>query len=89
MIVSSLPNGNKRMAKSPYFRMPYRARYTEIEFRPYIIAIGQIAMAANDLAVRLSGLFWTITGKQRDKVARSEIANDRDAAISRRWDSRR
>ena len=50
------------MAKSPYFRMPYRARYTEIAFRPYLTAVGQVAMAANDLADRLSGLFWTITG---------------------------
>jgi hypothetical protein len=50
------------MAKSPYFRMPHRARYTEIAFRPYLIAVGQVAMAANDLADRLSGLFWTITG---------------------------
>jgi hypothetical protein len=50
------------MAKSPYVRMPYRARYTESAFRPYLIAVGQVAMAANDLADRLSGLFWTITG---------------------------
>ena len=50
------------MAKSPYFRMPYRARYTESPFRPYLLAVGQVAMAANDLAHRLSGLFWTITG---------------------------
>jgi hypothetical protein len=42
--------------------MPYRASYAEAQFRPYTIAIGQIAMAANDLADKLSGLFWTITG---------------------------
>jgi hypothetical protein len=42
--------------------MPYRASYAEAQFRPYTIAVGQLAMAANDLADKLSGLFWTITG---------------------------
>jgi hypothetical protein len=42
--------------------MPYRASYAEAQFRPYTIAVGQVAMAANDLADKLSGLFWTITG---------------------------
>jgi hypothetical protein len=32
------------------------------KFRPYTMAIGQVAMAANDLADKLSVLFWTITG---------------------------
>jgi hypothetical protein len=34
-------------------------RYTAREFRPYVAALGQLALAWNDLQESLAGLFWT------------------------------
>jgi hypothetical protein len=42
-------------------RRDARASYVEAQFRPYTIAVGQVAMAANDLADKLSGLFCSAT----------------------------
>ncbi len=41
-------------------RRGYSQRYTSDEFRPYVTAIGQVALAWNDLQESLKGLFWTI-----------------------------
>jgi hypothetical protein len=35
-------------------------RYTAQEFRPYVTALGQLALAWNDLQESLAGLFWTM-----------------------------
>ena len=34
-------------------------RYTAKEFRPYVAALGQLALAWNDLQESLAGVFWT------------------------------
>jgi hypothetical protein len=36
-------------------------RYTSKEFAPYATALGQVAMAWNDLQENLKGLFWTLS----------------------------
>jgi hypothetical protein len=35
-------------------------RYTSPEFRPYVTALGQLALAWNDLQESLAALFWTL-----------------------------
>jgi hypothetical protein len=40
-------------------RMRGSQRYTAPEFRPYVTALGQLALAWNDLQESLAGLFWT------------------------------
>jgi len=35
-------------------------RYTSSEFRPYVTALGQLALAWNDLQESLAALFWTL-----------------------------
>ena len=35
-------------------------RYTGLEFRPYVTALGQFALAWNDLQETLGSLFWTL-----------------------------
>jgi hypothetical protein len=39
-----------------------QSRFTEKMFRPYVIAIGELALAWNDLHEKLASLFWTILG---------------------------
>jgi hypothetical protein len=36
-------------------------RYTTKEFRPYVIALGRLALAWNDLQESLAALFWTLS----------------------------
>ena len=43
-------------------QLPKRAKYTEKHFRPYVIAIGQVAPSWNDLCNRLGNLFWILLG---------------------------
>src|SRR5271166_6322302 len=47
------------MAKRQRVR-PHAKRYTAPEFRPYVTALGQFALAWNDLQESLGALFWTI-----------------------------
>jgi hypothetical protein len=35
-------------------------RYTSAEFKPYVVALGQLALAWNDLQESLAALFWTL-----------------------------
>jgi hypothetical protein len=35
-------------------------RYTSAEFKPYVVALGQLALAWNDLQESLAGLFWSL-----------------------------
>jgi hypothetical protein len=35
-------------------------RYTTAEFKPYVTALGQLALAWNDLQESFAGLFWTL-----------------------------
>jgi hypothetical protein len=41
-------------------RVRHGKRYTAPEFRPYVIALGQLSLAWNDLQESLGALFWTI-----------------------------
>jgi hypothetical protein len=43
-------------------RNPFRDNYTERPYRPYALAIGQIALAWNDLCSVLAGIYWTVMG---------------------------
>jgi len=47
------------MAKSPR-RRGASQRYGAPEFRPYVTALGQLALAWNDLQESLGALFWTV-----------------------------
>ncbi len=44
------------MATSPW---RHSRRYTSAKFKPYVIALGQVALAWNDLQESLAELFWT------------------------------
>jgi hypothetical protein len=44
----------------PPKRMGASQRYTSPEFRPYVTALGQLALAWNDLQESLAALFWTL-----------------------------
>ena len=41
-------------------RIRHSKRYTASEFRPYVTALGQFALAWNDLQESLGALFWTL-----------------------------
>lgn len=43
-------------------RNPFRDSYTELPYRPYALAIGQVVLSWNDLCAVLAGLFWTVMG---------------------------
>jgi hypothetical protein len=43
-------------------RNPFRDSYTERPYRPYALAIGQVALAWNDLCSVLAGIYWTVMG---------------------------
>lgn len=43
-------------------RNPFADRYTEAIYEPYALAIGQVALAWNDLCNMLAGIFWTVLG---------------------------
>jgi hypothetical protein len=47
------------MARPPK-RRGASQRYTSPEFRPYVIALGQLALAWNDLQESLAALFWSL-----------------------------
>jgi hypothetical protein len=47
------------MAKLPK-RIGASQRYTSSEFKPYVTALGQLALAWNDLQESLAALFWTL-----------------------------
>jgi hypothetical protein len=51
--------GEDNMAKRQV-RVRHAKRYTAPEFRPYVIALGQLSLAWNDLQESLGALFWTI-----------------------------
>jgi hypothetical protein len=42
-------------------------RYTTSAFRPYVIALGQVALAWNDLQESFAGLFWTAMLSKRPR----------------------
>ena len=48
------------MARSPT-RIGRSQRYTAPEFKPYVAALGQLALAWNDLQESLKGIFWTLS----------------------------
>jgi hypothetical protein len=41
-------------------RRRYSQRYTSAEFKPYVVALGQLALVWNDLQESLGALFWTL-----------------------------
>jgi hypothetical protein len=50
------------MAKQKWPGWLTRHRFTERAYRPYVIAIGQLALAWSDLHERLATMFWIFTG---------------------------
>lgn len=44
----------------PYKQRRRSRRYTSAEFKPYVTALGQLALAWNDLQEHLASLFWTV-----------------------------
>ena len=45
---------------SPPKRRRSSQRYTSAEFKPYVTALGQLALARNDLQESLAAIFWTL-----------------------------
>jgi hypothetical protein len=50
------------LVKSKTGWRPKHHRFTEKDFRPYVIALGQLTLAWNDLHERLATLFWILMG---------------------------
>ena len=59
MTAQSVKPDRKRGAALPK-RTRNSQRYTAAEFKPYVAAIGQFALAWNDLQESLAGLFWSL-----------------------------
>ncbi|MCX7309122.1 MAG: hypothetical protein NTZ72_14715, partial [Afipia sp.] len=49
--------------KEDYSDFNFYPKYNDPNFRPYAIAIGELALAWNGLHDVLGRLFWTIVGK--------------------------
>lgn len=58
VFVALRSRGHSSMTRSSK-RTRLSQRYTAREFRPYVTALGQLALAWNDLQESLAGLFWT------------------------------
>ena len=61
-------------------RDPYAERYSSAEFRPYALAIGQVALAWNDLNETLGSLFVNLVGAGIDdkvQAAWQALTSDR------------
>jgi hypothetical protein len=55
------PRGRKAGSMTtPPKRKRHSQRYTSPEFKPYVTALGQLALAWNDLQESLKALFWTL-----------------------------
>lgn len=61
-------------------RRPHVERYTSKEYRPYVMAIGQVALAWNDLNEALVSLFTTLVGAGIDfklQAALQSVTSDK------------
>jgi hypothetical protein len=71
-----------------------RNRFTETPFKPYVIAIGQLTLAWNDLHEKLAALFCLLMDHQEeddalidDTLATPEDWHERDARLIGIWNS--
>jgi len=67
-------------SKGKQKRSPFSERYTSAEYRPYVMAIGQIALAWNDLHESIASLFSAVTsiiGDDKIEAAFQAVDSDR------------